>query len=73
LPTNLPDGLAFDSIFGGVPQTATPAPLLTLAGAMSLLLALVLYAYRRRQVRVTSTLARLSVIDATVRAARRVC
>ncbi len=73
LPTNLPDGLAFDAIFGGVPQTATPAPLLTLAGAMSLLLALALYAYRRRHVRVTSTLARLSAVDATVRAARRVC
>jgi Ca-activated chloride channel family protein len=73
LPTNLPDGLAFDSIFGGVPQTATPAPLLTLAGAMSLLLALALYAYRRRRVRLAPTIARLSAIDATVRAARRVC
>ena len=73
LPTNLPDGLAFDAIFGGVPQTATPAPLLTLAGAMSLLLALALYAYQRRRVRVTWTIARLSAVDAAVRAARRVC
>ena len=71
--TNLPDGLVFDAIFGGVPQTATPAPLLTLAGVMSLLLALALYAYQRRRVRVTSTIARLSAVDAAVRAARRVC
>jgi Ca-activated chloride channel homolog len=73
LPTNLPDGLAFDAIFGSVPQTATPAPLLTLAGTISLVLAFVLYAYRRRQVRVSSTAARLSAVDATARAARRVC
>jgi Ca-activated chloride channel family protein len=73
LPTNLPEGLAFDAIFGGVPQTATPAPLLTLAGAMSLLVALVLYVYQRRRLRVTSTIARLSAVDAAARAARHVC
>ena len=73
LPTNLPDGLAFDAIFGGMPQTATPAPLLTLAGSISLLLALALYAHQRRRVRAMSITARLSVVDAAARAARRVC
>ena len=48
LPVNLPDGLVYDAIFG-VPQTATPAPLLTVAGALTLVTFIVAYfAFRGR-------------------------
>jgi Ca-activated chloride channel family protein len=66
LPVNAPEGLALAAI-GGVPQTATPAPLLMLAGAFALLLALAIHArHRRRPVRDAAPLD-------LVAAARRVC
>jgi Ca-activated chloride channel family protein len=48
LPTNLPEGQSYDAIFGGLPQTATPAPLLILAGMLALMLAAILHALARR-------------------------
>ena len=71
LPTNLPDGLAHDAIFG-VPQTATPAPLLTVAGALVLLLALGVYLTQHRGARKT-TREPLNHVDRIASAARRVC
>ena len=68
LPTNLPDGLVHDAIFGGVPQTATPAPLLFVAGILSLLLAVTLLIARRRSDRV-----RPLAVEIVANAARRVC
>ncbi len=70
LPTNLPDGLAYGAIFG-VPQTATPAPLLTVAGALTLLLALGLYLTQHRGARKTRE--PLNHVDRIANAARRVC
>jgi Ca-activated chloride channel homolog len=63
LPTNLPEGL----VFGGLPQTATPAPLLVALGLVALLLAGALFATQRR------TQPNAPALDAAVRAARRVC
>ena len=71
LPVNLPDGLVYDAIFG-VPQTATPAPLLTVAGALTLLLALALYLAQQRRARKT-TRKPLNNVDRIANAARRVC
>jgi Ca-activated chloride channel family protein len=71
LPTNLPDGLAYDAIFG-VPQTATPAPLLTVAGALALLLALGLYLTQHRDAWKTPR-ETLSHVDSIANAARCVC
>jgi Ca-activated chloride channel family protein len=71
LPTNLPDGLSYNAIFG-VPQTATPAPLLTVAGALALLLALALYLVQQRGARKT-THEPLNSVDRIANAARRVC
>jgi len=48
LPTNLPEGLDHGAIFGGLPQTATPAPLLFVVGLAALLLAWTLVALQRR-------------------------
>ncbi len=63
LPTNVPEGLAF----GGLPQTATPAPLLIALGLAALLVAAALYAAARPAQRAAPAL------DAAVHAARRVC
>ena len=71
LPVNLPDGLVYDAIFG-VPQTATPAPLLTVAGTLTLLLALALYLAQQRRARKT-TREPLNNVDRIANAARRVC
>ena len=73
LPTNLPEGENHAAIFGGLPQTATPGPLLLLAGALALLLAAMLAAGRRlaRGRRVAQDAVR--IVDAAVHAARRVC
>jgi Ca-activated chloride channel family protein len=68
LPVNLPEGLTFGAI-GGVPQTATPAPLLMLAGMVALLLALVLHLARRRADRGPSP----ATDSRAVAAARCVC
>jgi len=70
LPTNLPDGLVYEAMFG-VPQTATPAPLLTVAGALTLLLALGLYLTLHRGARKTRQ--PLNDVDRIANAARRVC
>ena len=75
LPTNLPEGLVFGAIFGGVPQTATPAPFLTLAGGLALSLAAALgmlsRGLRRRAAADDRSL--IGAIERAVRAARRVC
>jgi Ca-activated chloride channel family protein len=39
LPTNLPHGWVYESVFGELPQTATPAPLHALVAVLSLLAA----------------------------------
>jgi Ca-activated chloride channel family protein len=71
LPTNLPEGLAADAI-QSVPQTATPAPLLTIAGALALLLALALYLTQRRSPRMNWR-EPLRSVDRIANAARHVC
>jgi Ca-activated chloride channel family protein len=48
LPTNLPEGWDHQAVFGQLPQTATPATMQTLVGALFLLLGLVLLWWRRR-------------------------
>jgi Ca-activated chloride channel family protein len=63
MPTNLPEGLA---MFGGLPQTATPASLRIALGLVALLLAGALYAGQRAS-------RRPPALDAAVHAARRVC
>jgi Ca-activated chloride channel family protein len=42
VPVNLPAGMVYEKIFGGLPQTATPGPLYLLVGLASLALALLL-------------------------------
>ncbi len=46
LPHNMPEGLDFDAIAVGLPRTATPAPLLIVAGFCTLLLALAIAVLR---------------------------
>ena len=48
LPVNLPDGMSFEAIFGGGPQTATPATERLVAGATLLFAAAALATLRRR-------------------------
>jgi Ca-activated chloride channel family protein len=48
LPTNLPDGMSYAAIFGGGPQTATPATLQLLAGLGALFAAAALGSLARR-------------------------
>lgn len=48
LPTNLPEGWSYDAVFGGLPQTATPATLQSLIGAIALLLAALAWRLRNR-------------------------
>ncbi len=71
IPVNLPAGTGDDTALGGLPQTATPAPLLFTAGSALLVIALALFmapaALARTRRRPAVTL--LDRIDA----ARRVC
>ncbi len=72
LPGNLPAGLSHEAIFGGVPQTATPAQLQMLIGCALLFVALVLV--RVRQAWVARIAMRFSdPLAPLVRAARTVC
>jgi Ca-activated chloride channel family protein len=48
VPVNLPDGMSYDKVFGQLPQTATPAQLHLLIGAVLLALAAVLWALARK-------------------------
>jgi len=48
LATNLPQGMSYEAVFGGLPQTATPAPLMALVGLVALLIALVAWRARTR-------------------------
>jgi Ca-activated chloride channel family protein len=57
IPTNLPHGQQYEAIFGGLPQTATPAALQALVGTLTLLGALLLWPLARRQ-RCTATVSR---------------
>jgi Ca-activated chloride channel family protein len=73
LPGNLPEGLSYDAIFG-MPQTATPARLEMLIGA--LLLATALLAYARllhRRGRLPFEPDTLRALRAAVTATRRTC
>jgi Ca-activated chloride channel family protein len=72
VPGNLPEGLAYDAIFGGLPQTATPAGLEMTVGALLLALALLGYAALARRGRVVEPDA-LHRLHAAVRAARGTC
>ncbi len=47
IPTNLPAGWQYDKVFGRMPATATPAALNLLAGALLLLMTLLLRLTRR--------------------------
>ncbi len=71
LPVNLPAGLDHAAIFGALPRTATPVPLLLLGGTLALGLAALLFAAWR--LRSPSRLAMPDRLSATVRAARHVC
>lgn len=51
LPTQLPAGMSYEAIFGGGPQTATPATLQLIAGLLLLFAAATLGALRRRALR----------------------
>jgi len=73
LPTNLPEGESYSAIFGGLPQTATPGPLLLVAGALALALAAMLAAGRRLARGRDVVHDAVRVVDAAVHAARRVC
>lgn len=42
MPSTLPAGMAYNNVFGPLPQTATPAPLLLLTGGLLLLCGMVL-------------------------------
>jgi Ca-activated chloride channel family protein len=74
LPGNLPEGLSYDAIFGGLPQTATPAELEMIVGALLLATAALAWAALRRRDRSGAAqpdaLARL---HAAARATRRTC
>ena len=76
LPGNLPEGLAYEAFYGGLPQTATPAAAQLLAGALLMLAAFAGWLAMRRRA-VVPALAHagdpLRVLDALTRAARRVC
>jgi len=78
VPGNLPEGLAYDAFYGGLPQTATPAALQLVAGTLLMLAALCgLVATRRRALVVASALHPagdpVRMLDALAHAARRVC
>lgn len=49
IPASLPHGQEYEAIFGGLPQTATPAALRALIGAVSLLAALLAWTLARRR------------------------
>jgi Ca-activated chloride channel family protein len=48
LPTNLPNGMSYDAVFVGLPQTATPAPQMALVGFIALAIAFVAWRARAR-------------------------
>ena len=68
MPGNLPEGLAYDAFYGGLPQTATPAALQLIAGALLMLAAVAGWLALRRRAQPA-----LDPIEALARAARRVC
>jgi Ca-activated chloride channel family protein len=49
LPVNLPEGWNYESVFGSLPQTATPASLHLLLGLASMILAAALFGLQRRK------------------------
>jgi Ca-activated chloride channel family protein len=72
LPGNLPEGLVYDAIFGGLPQTATPAGLEMIVGALLLATALLGYATLRNRSGMLEPDA-LHRLHAAARATRRTC
>ncbi len=54
LATNLPHGMSYEAVFGGLPQTATPAPLMALSGICALLVAVLAWRARSRIASVSS-------------------
>ena len=54
VPTNLANGMSYDAVFGGLPQTATPAPRMALVGLSLLLIAAVAWRARGRLAAVSS-------------------
>lgn len=74
LPGNLPEGLAYDAFYGGLPQTATPAALELMLGALLMLTALAGYALTRpRGIGARVGADPLDVLQRVAGAARRVC
>jgi Ca-activated chloride channel homolog len=75
LPGNLPEGLVYESFFGGVPQTATPAALELLLGTLLLASAALGHAMlnRRRRRVLRDEPSALRALHAAVRATRRTC
>lgn len=71
LPGNLPEGLSYDAIFGGLPQTATAAELELIVGTLLLASALLGCAKVRRRERAPPHV--LRNLQAAVRATRRTC
>ncbi|HEY4138176.1 MAG TPA: VWA domain-containing protein, partial [Casimicrobiaceae bacterium] len=72
LPLNAPAGSAFDAI-AGVPQTATPGPLLIVVGALMLLLAAAFQIAKRRTITAHMCRTPSQRMDAIAAAARRIC
>jgi Ca-activated chloride channel homolog len=74
LPGNLPEGLAYDAFYGGLPQTATPAALELLIGALLMITALAGYALTRpRTIGARMGADPLDVLQRVAGAARRTC
>jgi Ca-activated chloride channel family protein len=72
LPMNAPAGSAYAAI-AGMPQTATPAPLLIMVGALMLLLAAAFQVAKRRTIRADMGRTPSQRMDAIAAAARRIC
>jgi Ca-activated chloride channel family protein len=73
MPGNVPEGLEYDA-FAGLPQTATPAPLLLITGALLLAVSLAAIAgLQRRRRRSARDPDRWQRLEAITIAARRTC
>ena len=73
VPGNLPEGLSYDAFYGGLPQTATPAALELVIGALLMTITLFGYALARPGTQKRLLRDPLERLDGLTRAARRIC